>query len=509
MKQRYVDDIKAWKGFGAFEPYDVNFICESEASFTQEKITTSILMEAVRRGEVDIVESLIQAGSNVNYISKNARTPLLSFDEETENKAEISKLLIEAGANVNFISNYKEEIDKTLNFLINNGLNINSSNGALLKSAISQNKNLLIRKLIDLGARADLSEEDDKYGGRTALMLFLDGSLNRLYEDDQEEVFYKLWGNVVDINTQDDEGKTLLFFATECDIGYNSFPVKIFDLILTHPDQDLNITDQRGDTALNYLLGEIDNELEDNDYEIYNDDLYMVKMLIIGKSNINLSNRYGYTPKIQIIEISDRQLAKLEDSDEEVIRRYLNGSSELVDLENELGYSPLSISVLNDNRQKAKWLFKMGASVDLKCKAYGRYETDILMQSIRPVIFTKIRNVTPLMLAQSTEMIKILLDNGAYVDSQDNRNNTPLMYFSSRQWFAGVRMLLDNGANPNIKNKDFDTALSFALRTRKKVKSDRTVELINLLKKDTKIKFTDRIFSLFKRLIRKAWSDSK
>ncbi|RMZ60067.1 ankyrin repeat domain-containing protein [Chryseobacterium nematophagum] len=67
------------------------------------------------------------------------------------------------------------------------------------------------------------------------------------------------------------------------------------------------------------------------------------------------------------------------------------------------------------------------------------------------------------------------------------------MYYSSIPWFEGVKFLLDNGANPNIKNRKYETALSIAMKYRDKQKYERKVELINLLKKVTKVNITDML----------------
>lgn len=116
-----------------------------------------------------------------------------------------------------------------------------------------------------------------------------------------------------------------------------------------------------------------------------------------------------------------------------------------------------------------------------------------MLQLLNPIRFSRERSVTALMLAQSTKIVKKLIDNGAYVDSQDNENNSVLMYYSSMQWFEGVQTLLNNGANPNIKNRKHETALSIAMKYKNKLKNERQVELINLLKRVTKIKISDKI----------------
>jgi len=540
MTQEQIDKIKEWEGFEEFQKNDVNFIYEFE-NFSEKKCTKSVLMEAVERGETDIVSSLIENGSDVNYISITTNlTPLLSIEEETQNKFEIAKILINSGANVNFISETDEDLlkefdgllgtenltsalsnacnfgdfklvkllvenganvndksnpisclnlelknsDIITDFLISYGSDINSYYGELLKSAIRESKIGLIDKLISLGAKVDIRKENGFLGGRTALMLFLDGG--GFWEEKEEEIiFNRLWENIEDINVQDNDGKTLLFYAIDNYLGEDDFPLQIFDLIITHPKLDINLTDVNGNTALNYLLNKINDEGEDmEDYE----NLYKIKMLVIGKTKIDLSNKDGKSPK-KFFEIPNEQISD-----------FLKKPTNLINQEDELGYTLLLNSVINNDIQKSKWLLNNGAIADLKCKANGRYEDDRLLQLLNPIKYTDEKGVTALMLAQSSEMINVLVENGAYIDCQDFQNNSVLMYYSSRLWFEGVKVLLDFGANPNIKNKDYNTALTFATRASKTNKSERQAELINLLKRVTKVELTDKLLSSLNRI---------
>jgi hypothetical protein len=64
----------------------------------------------------------------------------------------------------------------------------------------------------------------------------------------------------------------------------------------------------------------------------------------------------------------------------------------------------------------------------------------------------------------NTEMMKILLDRGANVEIKDADGETPLFVASSSGDPELVRLLLQAGANPNVKAKDGWSALMMATR---------------------------------------------
>jgi ankyrin repeat protein len=64
----------------------------------------------------------------------------------------------------------------------------------------------------------------------------------------------------------------------------------------------------------------------------------------------------------------------------------------------------------------------------------------------------------------NTEMMKILLDRGANVEIKDADGETPVFVASSSRDPELVRLLLQAGANPNVKAKDGWSALMMASR---------------------------------------------
>jgi ankyrin repeat protein len=66
-------------------------------------------------------------------------------------------------------------------------------------------------------------------------------------------------------------------------------------------------------------------------------------------------------------------------------------------------------------------------------------------------------------------MMRLLIENDAYVDAESPNGTTPLMmaaYYSSPN---AVKLMLEEGADPLLKNQDGQTALDMALVKDKKL----------------------------------------
>lgn len=60
------------------------------------------------------------------------------------------------------------------------------------------------------------------------------------------------------------------------------------------------------------------------------------------------------------------------------------------------------------------------------------------------------------------EMIKLLLEEHAYIDAESPNGSTPLMMAAMYGTAAGVKLLMEEGADPSIKNELGLTAIDFA-----------------------------------------------
>lgn len=63
------------------------------------------------------------------------------------------------------------------------------------------------------------------------------------------------------------------------------------------------------------------------------------------------------------------------------------------------------------------------------------------------------------------EIMRLLLDNHAYIDAESPNKTTPLMMAASYGTPAAVKLLLDAGADPSLRNMQGLSAIDFAQRT--------------------------------------------
>jgi ankyrin repeat protein len=109
---------------------------------------------------------------------------------------------------------------------------------------------------------------------------------------------------------------------------------------------------------------------------------------------------------------------------------------------NVLGESPLMLASLKGELELATQMVKKGADVNKT-------------------------GWTPLHYAASNghvPVIKLLLENYAYIDAESPNGTTPLMMASMYGSPESVKLLLDEGADPTLKNQQGLTALDFAQR---------------------------------------------
>lgn len=128
---------------------------------------------------------------------------------------------------------------------------------------------------------------------------------------------------------------------------------------------------------------------------------------------------------------------------------------------NSLGESPLMLAALKGQLELAEKLVKKGADVNKT-------------------------GWTPLHYAASNghvEVIKLLLENYAYIDAESPNSSTPLMMASMYGSPEAVKLLLDEGADLSLKNQQGMTALDFADRGKRP-------DAVELLTKAQRLKFS-------------------
>lgn len=113
-----------------------------------------------------------------------------------------------------------------------------------------------------------------------------------------------------------------------------------------------------------------------------------------------------------------------------------------IDFVNRLGETPLMLAALHNQLEVCQQLIKRGADVN------------------RP-------GWTPLHYAATRghlRIMRLLIDENAYIDSESENGTTPLMIAAHSAPAIAVKFLLEEGADPNLRNHGQTTALDLAIR---------------------------------------------
>ena len=500
--QQVIAKIKTWKGYEKFDGTDIDFRTRDPEVFENHQST--ILMEAVERGDVNVVKYLIQAGADVNAVNIGTQnTPLLSLESslweaESEEKIikdiEISTELINAGANVNYLSQNDEfdekhfstplidacmngrrelakiliesgaDVDlswkdglnaicvldkesdlyiKILEDLIDAGANVNTCGGSALQSAIDESNAEAIELLCNAGARLDIKSMDQYYNNRTPFMSLLKGVSFDEGLETEEKIFLLFHKNVGDVTVQDNDGKNLLSYALDTYIGDNDFNLFVLDKILFNEGIDINQLDNDGNTNLFSLLLSIEEE-GDSIYELYDEEKYKIESLLIAGSDTEIKNREGETPKIIAKRIGNEEIQSL-----------LENPDGLINTENYLGRTPLFVACLQGHIEKIKWLINKGADVNAKNKCHkiprGLDVHGTFVQTYDETVKPKL--YTALMASQNLETIRMLIKAGADINQKDSDGNTALMLYEKDNWEEGAESKTSKKSGNSKSNK--------------------------------------------------------
>ena len=78
----------------------------------------------------------------------------------------------------------------------------------------------------------------------------------------------------------------------------------------------------------------------------------------------------------------------------------------------------------------------------------------------------RVLNATPIMAACNqghTEIIRLLIKEGANIEDVDDRGRTPLIIAAMASKHDVIRVLLDNGSNPHRRDNNYNTFLYYLI----------------------------------------------
>lgn len=191
-------------------------------------------------------------------------------------------------------------------------------------------------------------------------------------------------------------------------------------------EYDLSVTFDEGTTALMIAS-----------YYGYAD---LVNALIQNNADVNLKNKKNYTALLYATDIWARQGIGIYDSNFNVVELLVNAEAD-VNVANNYGWSPLFFAADNSNSDIVIFLVDNGADINLVSS----------------------EGITPLLIANDVESVKVLAKT-TNINKVNLAGITPLISFSGREISTeAINILLENGADVNIVDKDGETALSYAI----------------------------------------------
>ena len=453
---------------------------------------------------LDLAQSLLKHGVEVNRRDKDNQTPLLLAIKFSWFK--VARILVEHGADANtedksgknllhlllsdrYIGDEDDFLDHAL-FLLKHGVEVNrrdEDNQTPLLLAIKSRWFKTARILVEHGADANV--EDERGKALLHILLSDNGSvppeyklifvnrqkipLSDRYIDDEEYVFDHvlfLLKHGAEVNRRDKDNQTPLLLAMD----FRWFKTA---RILVEHGADANTEDERGETLLHVLLSDI-YIVEDDDF------LDLVLFILKNGAEVNKRDEDNRTPLLLAMDLSRFKTARI------LVEHGADANTE-----NVIGKTLLHILILSNSDicdedyvlNLVLLLLRHGAEVD-KRDYYGnptplhlaiqmnRFRlAGILVEHGADPIAENDEGKTPLhMLSESIiddeddvhhvlDHALLLLNHGAEVNRRDNDKETPLHLAIRRDWFNLAGIFLEYGADPVAENNKGQTPLHILL----------------------------------------------
>lgn len=471
------------------------------------------LIGAVRRDDLAEVRRLLAAGHSPNQHDEDNRSPYLVA--ASQGSTSILQVLADAGAN----TQAKDDFGNTALLLAVRGghyqtvreladrrvhLNAADSRGNTpLLSAVRRKDTPIVRLLLAAGASANMPNHDGhtplslaeqlgdqllirtlrEFGAKTAQVAKVRQQKERVDPnraqspvDGWPPLSVAAWRGQVDIvqtllkrgariDATDDAGATALLRAAE------NGQAKVVALLLLRGANRRVVSPVNGRTPLlsaaagghaETLLVLLDGDLQARDAE--------------NNGVFALAVRSGDEPSVLLLlekapqTVDDVALAKLIGAGmDEASRRLLSrGTKQAVDLDAALvaamakGLEPLSIDLLGRGANANAW----DSGVPVLEMAIAQNRPQLVRALLEAGANMNVPGHTPALVlaafAGSRDICRMLLARGADVDVRDHLKNTPLIAAVKEGHVETAKVLLSEGADRRLRNRDGDNAISIA-----------------------------------------------
>ncbi|RYP15273.1 hypothetical protein DL767_010342 [Monosporascus sp. MG133] len=271
------------------------------------------------------------------------------------------------------------------------------------------------------------------------------------YISEHEPVIYNLLlkllkQEIVNMDTRDDEGRALLFWAAEK--GHDAI-VKL----LVEKGADLEIQDTFGQTPLWY--------------GVRNAREAVIKLLLEKGANIESRSSDGPTPLSWAAQEGHEAVVKL------LLEKGAN-----IEWSTSDGLTPLSLAAKEGHEAVVKLLVEKGANLETE-DIFGQTPVWYGVRNAREAVIKLLVEAgpdleskdssgqTPLSFAAregDEAVVKLLVEKGANLETKDIFDQTPLWYGVKNSREAVIKLLVEAGADLENKNSSGQTPLSFAAR---------------------------------------------
>ena len=146
----------------------------------------------------------------------------------------------------------------------------------------------------------------------------------------------------------------------------------------------------------------------------------------------------------------------MQQSSNKVVDLLVNWPTTKLSVKNPQGETPLMLAALNNKLALAKLLIQRGADVNQA-------------------------GWTPLHYAATKghiDMMRLMIDNSAYLDAESPHGTTPLMMAAHYGTPMAVKLLLEEGADPRIKNKLGLSAWDFSINSKNEAQKAETQQYL-------------------------------